>query len=87
MEKVKYGKLVELVHMLIEQGCSGHEGFNFVDATCGNGFDTLFLCKTAGKDGHVKAFDIQEQAIERTKTLLNLSINILHAALTPQFLI
>lgn len=70
MEKVKYGKLVELVHMLIEQGCSGHEGFNFVDATCGNGFDTLFLCKTAGKDGHVKAFDIQEQAIERTKTLL-----------------
>lgn len=39
-----------------------------VDATCGNGNDTLFLAKTAKK---VYAFDIQEQAIVNTKTLIN----------------
>ncbi len=69
MEDVKYGKLVDFVHMLIKQSYSGHENLNFIDATCGNGFDTLFLCRTAGENGHVKAFDIQEQAIERTRKL------------------
>ena len=34
-----------------------------VDATMGNGYDTLFLAQLAKK---VYAFDIQEQAIERT---------------------
>ena len=35
-----------------------------VDATMGNGHDTLFLSKLAKK---VYAFDIQEQALEKTQ--------------------
>lgn len=42
-----------------------------VDATCGNGNDTLALCKLAKK---VFAFDIQEIAINNTKKLLNKNI-------------
>lgn len=70
MEEIKYGKIVDFVHMLIKSSYFGQDDLQFVDATCGNGFDTLFLCNIAGSSGHVKAFDIQDQAIERTKTLL-----------------
>lgn len=42
-----------------------------IDATCGNGNDTLFLSKLVGKDGQVFAFDIQEQAIEKSKLRLS----------------
>jgi SAM-dependent methyltransferase len=70
MDQVKYGKLVDFIHLLISQSYGGTEELYFVDATCGNGYDTLFLCKLAGPKGHVKAFDIQKLAIERTKTLL-----------------
>lgn len=38
-----------------------------VDCTCGNGKDTLWLAKRAGK---VYAFDIQKDAIENTRGLL-----------------
>lgn len=46
------------------------EGDIVVDATCGNGNDTLFLAKLVGKSGHIYSFDIQKQAIDQTKTLL-----------------
>jgi SAM-dependent methyltransferase len=78
MEDGKYGKLVDFVHMLIEQSYCGKDNLKFIDATCGNGFDTLFLCKTAGKNGNVKAFDIQQQAIERTNTLLNSNLEFIN---------
>lgn len=39
-----------------------------VDATCGNGNDTLFLAKTSAKK--VYGFDIQQQAISNTTELL-----------------
>ena len=39
-----------------------------VDATCGNGNDTLFLAQSAAKK--VYAFDIQQQAIDSTLKLL-----------------
>src|SRR5690625_2641713 len=42
-----------------------------IDATCGNGNDTLVLSELVGENGHVYAFDIQKQAIENTKTKLN----------------
>lgn len=45
-------------------------GDTVVDATCGNGNDTLFLSELVGTTGHVYAFDIQEQAIETTRELL-----------------
>ncbi|MGF0031793.1 tRNA (mnm(5)s(2)U34)-methyltransferase [Bariatricus sp. SGI.154] len=46
------------------------EGF-YIDATMGNGNDTLMLCDLAGAGGKVLAFDIQEEAITRTKELLD----------------
>lgn len=41
-----------------------------IDATCGNGNDTLFLAKLVGDKGQVYTFDVQAQAIENTKQLL-----------------
>ena len=38
-----------------------------VDATMGNGHDTERLAQLVGPDGHVIAFDIQEQAVENTR--------------------
>ena len=43
------------------------EGDTVVDATMGNGKDTLFLCELVGKSGHVYAFDVQSEAVERTR--------------------
>ncbi len=76
MEETKYGKIVDFVHMLIKCSYFGQNNLQFIDATCGNGFDTLFLCNMAGSTGHVKAFDIQEQAIERTNSLLKDNIKL-----------
>ncbi len=45
------------------------EGY-YIDATMGNGNDTLFLCELAGETGHVLAFDIQEEAVTATSALL-----------------
>lgn len=41
-----------------------------VDATVGNGNDTLFLAELVGKDGKVYGFDIQATAIEITRKKL-----------------
>lgn len=42
-----------------------------IDATMGNGNDTLLLSTLCGKDGRVIAFDIQEQAVKSTKERLS----------------
>jgi len=42
-----------------------------IDATMGNGNDTLLLCQLAGPSGHCTAFDIQETALSHTKSLLD----------------
>ncbi len=42
------------------------EGDRAVDATMGNGHDTLFLCRQVGSSGHVYAFDVQEAALSST---------------------
>lgn len=39
------------------------EGDTVIDATAGNGHDTLFLAECVGPSGRVLAFDIQENAI------------------------
>lgn len=41
-----------------------------VDATMGNGHDTLFLAKLVGPTGTVLAYDIQASALETTKNRL-----------------
>jgi predicted methyltransferase len=46
------------------------EGAIAIDATAGNGFDTLFLAETIGDAGLVYAVDIQENAIALVRTKL-----------------
>ena len=41
-----------------------------IDATAGNGGDTVFLAKLVGQEGRVYSFDIQQIAIDRTKEKL-----------------
>ena len=41
-----------------------------IDATMGNGNDTLLLSSLCGKDGHVFAFDIQKAALINTRKRL-----------------
>ena len=46
------------------------QGDSVIDATMGNGHDTLFLCEAVGPFGHVYAFDIQKEAVSATEALL-----------------
>lgn len=55
-------------HDIIKQLVS--EGDYVIDATLGNGHDTLFLAKLVGSEGKVFGFDIQKDAIESTKERL-----------------
>ena len=41
-----------------------------IDATAGKGRDTALLCRLAGENGQVLAFDIQPDAIRQTRLLL-----------------
>ncbi|RLL46458.1 methyltransferase domain-containing protein [Oceanobacillus piezotolerans] len=57
--------ILQYAHHLLEESVA--KGETVVDATCGNGNDTLFLSEVVGEKGHVLAFDIQEQAIAVTQ--------------------
>lgn len=46
------------------------EGDFCIDATAGNGFDTLLLGTLCGETGHVLGFDIQEAALSHTRERL-----------------
>lgn len=59
---------VPLVHLLLRQFV--RPGDNVVDATCGNGKDTLLLAELVGETGQVWAFDIQPAALDRTRQRL-----------------
>jgi 16S rRNA C1402 N4-methylase RsmH len=61
-------KIIPFAHHLIKE-ITVHGDF-VVDATCGNGNDTLFLSQLVGATGHVYAFDIQKQAIVATQERL-----------------
>lgn len=62
-------KSVNIARIFISQKIK--EGDVVVDATAGNGHDTLFLAQAVGKAGKVYSFDIQRQAINRTNELLS----------------
>ena len=47
-----------------------YPGARVIDATMGNGHDTLWLCQRVGDAGRVYAFDIQAAAVERTRARL-----------------
>ncbi|MBU0468450.1 MAG: class I SAM-dependent methyltransferase [Candidatus Omnitrophica bacterium] len=59
---------LNIAKMIISQKLT--EGDIAVDATSGNGNDTLFLANIVGCKGKVYSFDIQDKAIENTKRLL-----------------
>jgi len=61
--------IIRFAHDLLDKTIK--HGDIVVDATCGNGNDTLYLSELVAKNGHVFAFDIQEQAIATTTKLLN----------------
>lgn len=46
------------------------KGDTVLDATMGNGHDTLMLAELVGKEGRLYAFDIQSEAIEKTNKLI-----------------
>lgn len=46
------------------------KGDTVIDATMGNGNDTLFLAQLVDKTGKVYAFDVQKQALEKTAAKL-----------------
>lgn len=45
-----------------------------VDATCGNGLDTVFMCGRVGAGGEVYAFDTNAAAIAATRLAVDSSI-------------
>lgn len=49
------------------------KGDTVVDATVGNGNDTIFLASLVGPSGHVLGFDVQQQALNQTATQLILT--------------
>lgn len=59
---------VSLSHLIIRQFV--HRGDRVIDATCGNGHDTLLLAELVGTSGRVWAFDIQQKAIDETTARL-----------------
>ena len=59
---------VEMSHIILERFLS--PGDIALDATCGNGHDTVFLAELVGEEGRVLALDIQAEAVKNTQALL-----------------
>ena len=68
MNKNGLGSAVQLVQLVVGEVLGA--GGVAVDATAGNGYDTLFLARQVGSSGVVYAFDVQEEALRATKRLL-----------------
>ncbi len=56
--------LTEQAHAIIRLAIQ--EGGTAIDATAGNGHDTVFLARWVGSSGKVFAFDVQQSALDRT---------------------
>lgn len=61
-------RIIPYAHELLQEIVQ--DGDITIDATCGNGNDTLLLSQLVGNNGTVHSFDIQEQAINNTSLLL-----------------
>lgn len=59
-------KTTDIAHLLIKEHIKDTD--LVVDATCGNGYDTLFLASLV-KNGKVLSYDIQEEALNNAKLL------------------
>lgn len=70
MNKSPKTNLVALAHAFARERLGADFDGIAVDATCGNGGDTLLLAQLAGTRGRVAAFDIQPAAIAATRERL-----------------
>ena len=64
----KYKNAVKLSRYILKDKITS--GDTTVDATCGNGYDSLLLSSLSGENGKVFCFDISPIAIENTKKRL-----------------
>lgn len=65
---MKMDRILPFAKRLLEKAVSG--GDIVVDATLGNGHDTVFLANLVGENGIVYGFDVQEEAIQASKERL-----------------
>ena len=65
---MKQSQITYWCHEIIRS--QARKGGVYIDATMGKGNDTLMLCELAGNTGEVYGFDIQAQAVDATRTLL-----------------
>lgn len=77
-------KITDIAHTFLEKHIK--PGDTVVDATCGNGHDTLFLASLVGSNGIVHAYDIQEQAIINSKELTKDFNNIIFHQISHEFI-
>lgn len=61
---MKLERVLQYAQTLLK--ASIQEGDIAVDATAGNGHDTLFLANLVGDSGYVYSFDVQKQAVDAT---------------------
>lgn len=61
---MKLKRIIQYAQFLLTEAIQ--EGDIAVDATAGNGHDTLFLAGLVGETGKVYAFDVQREAIDAT---------------------
>ncbi|KAI8105870.1 hypothetical protein M9434_000449 [Picochlorum sp. BPE23] len=62
---MKNSRLTHLAHQIWP--ISVRKGDVVCDATCGNGYDSVYLAKLVGPDGHLVAIDIQKEAVRATQ--------------------
>ncbi|MBU8879832.1 methyltransferase domain-containing protein [Bacillus sp. FJAT-29790] len=65
---MKLERILPFARQLLEKAVS--QGDIVVDATMGNGHDTLFFAHLTGQSGMVYGFDIQEEAVLKTQKRL-----------------
>jgi len=70
---MKLERVIPYVKTLLQSTVS--PGDTVIDATAGNGHDTLFLAQLVGPTGHVYAFDVQKSAIQSTELRLGELLN------------
>ncbi len=68
MKRMNSFSALDIINRVIDETVK--EGDICIDATAGRGNDTLHLCKLVGDSGHVIAFDVQQDAVDSTKSLL-----------------
>jgi SAM-dependent methyltransferase len=72
MNRPRLPRATDLAHAWVRERLQNGPGSGLaaVDATAGNGHDTLFLARLVGPQGRVFAYDVQAEAIETTRRRL-----------------